>query len=141
MSTAGQSGLVLVDDDGQETLFAEEQVLAIPALRRQPLIVLSACDTAHGGQGASAELFDFSSSLLRIGAGFVVGSLWVVVDECARQFTAEFYAALAQTNDPSAAFGAAVKALKKQREAMPAAARVPPNHPIYWAPFIAMLGA
>lgn len=76
-------------------------------------------------------------------AGFVVGSLWVVVEECARQFTDNFYAALGESSDPAAAFGTAVRALKKQREAMPTAAglRLPPGHPIYWAPFIAMPGA
>jgi hypothetical protein len=138
----GQSGLLLVDDEGHEKLFAQEDVLALPALRRRPLIVLSACETATGGRTASAELFDFATSLLRIGARFVFGSLWIVTEDCAETFTAEFYAALSQTNKPSLAYGIALKALKKHRETAASAGSklVPLDHPIYWAPFIAMRG-
>jgi hypothetical protein len=136
---AGQSGLVLVDDNGNARLFSEDDVLVMPALRRQPLIVLSACETATGGH-ASAELFDVASSFLRIGARFVVGSLWVVVDDCAKAFTTEFYSALERTKSPSSAFGTALMNMKKYRSAATSSGRVPPDHPIYWAPFIALRG-
>lgn len=38
----GQSGLVLVGDDGKEVLLSEDEILSMPALRTKPLIVLSA---------------------------------------------------------------------------------------------------
>jgi len=137
---SGQSGLILVDDEGGEKLWADDDVLATAALRSRPTIVLSACETATGSV-ASSELFDLTSSFLRIGARFVVGSLWVVVEDCAQAFTAEFYAALNGDTTPSAAFGIALRKLRKRRAAQVTdKADVRPDHPIYWAPFIAMRG-
>lgn len=136
---AGQSGLVLVDDKGNAALFSEEDILAMPALRQKPLIVLSACETGTGGQ-ASAEMFDVASSFLRIGAQFVVASAWVVLDDCAKAFTAEFYATLCSNKSPSLAFGTALRSIKKNRSAVTSGGKVPADHPIYWAPFIAIRG-
>ena len=48
-----------------------------------------------GGYGSS-ETFDVASSLLRVGARFVVGSLWLVVEDCAKTFSAEFYERIAE---------------------------------------------
>lgn len=39
----GQSGLIVVNEEGTETLFSEDEILSMHALRKQPLIVLSAC--------------------------------------------------------------------------------------------------
>ncbi len=141
VGSAGQSGLVLVDDNCFERLFAEDDVLAMPALRRRPLIVLSACETATGSQ-TSAELFDLTSSFLRIGARCVIGSLWLVTEDCAQAFTGGFYDAFRHGSTPSFSFAEAVRLLKKHREAHPAvgADSLRPDHPIYWAPFIAMRG-
>jgi tetratricopeptide (TPR) repeat protein len=135
----GESGLVLVGDDGKSSLLAEDEILSMHALRRRPLVVLSACETAMGGHGSS-ELFDVASCFLRVGARFVVGSLWVVVEDCATTFTAEFYKRLAQGDFPSYAFGAAVRALKQKRHSESSTRAVPPDHPIYWAPFMALRG-
>ncbi|HLV89421.1 MAG TPA: CHAT domain-containing protein [Candidatus Sulfotelmatobacter sp.] len=135
----GQSGLVLVDENGHEKLLGQEDILAMPALRRRPMIMLSACETASSGS-LSAELFDVSSTFLRIGARFVIGTLWVVVEDCAKAFTAEFHSALASGNNPSSAFGMALRALKTQREASGDSLAVHPGHPIYWAPFMGMRG-
>jgi CHAT domain-containing protein len=92
-----------------------------------------------GGYGSS-ETFDVASSLLRVGARFVVGSLWLVVEDCAKTFTAEFYERIAQGEFPSFAFGAAVRALKQNRHDESSARPVPPDHAIYWAPFMALRG-
>jgi hypothetical protein len=135
----GKSGLVLVGVDGKSSLLAEDEILSMHALRRRPLVVLSACETAMGGHGSS-ELFDVASSFLRVGARFVVGSLWVVVEDCATAFTAEFYRRLTQGESPGYAFGAAVLALKQKRHSESAVRAVPPGHPIYWAPFMALRG-
>jgi len=135
----GKSGLVLVGVDGKSSLLAEDEILSMHALRRRPLVVLSACETAMGGHGSS-ELFDIASSFLRVGARFVVGSLWVVVEDCATAFTAEFYRRLTQGESPGYAFGAAVLALKQKRHSESAVRAVPPGHPIYWAPFMALRG-
>ena len=135
----GESGLVLVGDDGSSSVLSEDDILSMHALRKRPLVVLSACETAMGGYGSS-ELFDVASCFLRIGARFVVGSLWLVVEDCAKTFTSEFYERLAQGEFPSFAFGAAVRALKQKRHSESSKQSVPPNHPIYWAPFMALRG-
>lgn len=64
---ADQSGLVVVNTDGELTMFSENDILSMHVLRSRPIIVLSACETAMGGNGSS-ELFDTASSFLRIGA-------------------------------------------------------------------------
>jgi hypothetical protein len=134
-----ESGLVLVGDDGKSSLLSEDDILSMQVLRQRPLVVLSACETAMGGRGSS-ELFDVASCFLRVGARFVVGSLWVVLQDCATIFTAEFYTRLSQGESPSYAFGAAVRALKQVRHSASPVNAVPPDHPIYWAPFMALRG-
>ena len=134
---ADQSGLVVVDDNGHPTMFSENDILAMHILRRRPIVVLSACETAMGGHGSS-ELFDTASSFLRVGARFVVGSLWLVIEDCAAEFTAAFYEALASCEDPSKALGSAVRATRQYRSRVVSSRAIPPDHPIYWAPFMAI---
>jgi CHAT domain len=134
-----ESGLVLVGDDGKSSLLSEDDILSMHALRQRPLVVLSACETAMGGHGSS-ELFDVASCFLRVGASFVAGSLWVVVEDCATTFTAEFYRRLTQGESPGYAFSAAVRTLKQTRHSESSVRAVPPDHAIYWAPFMALRG-
>jgi CHAT domain-containing protein len=131
----GDSGLVLAGVDGSESRLTEHDLLSMRALSRRPLVVLSACETAMGGHGAS-ELFDVASSFAR----FVVGSLWIVVDADAAKFTDELYQALAKGNSPSRAFGVAVRALKQHQSSTASGRTVRADHPIYWAPFMALRG-
>ena len=84
-----QSGLIVVDDNGEAGMLIEDDILSMHALRGRPIGVLSACEPAMGEYG-SGELFDTASSFLRVGIRFVVGTLWVVVEDCATTFTAEF---------------------------------------------------
>jgi CHAT domain-containing protein len=135
----GQSGLVLVDEDGRRSLLSEDEVLSMRALHHRPVVVLSACDTASGEQGSS-ELFDLASCFLRIGAKFVIGSLWVVVEDCATAFTANLYGALRDGTQPNWAFGLALRELRRHRSARTTTSKVPLDHPIYWAAFLALRG-
>lgn len=137
---ADQSGLVVVDDDGNPTMFSENDILAMHVLRSRPIVVLSACETAMGGHGSS-ELFDTASSFLRIGARFVVGSLWLVTEDCATKFTAAFYEALALGEAPSKALGSAVRATRQYRSTVVSSRAIAADHPIYWAPFMAIRGS
>lgn len=135
----GQSGLVLVSDEGKEVLLSEDEILAMPALRTKPLIVLSACETARSEQGSS-ELFDVASCFLRIGARYVVGSLWVVRSDYATAFTASFYKRLATGVLPNQAYGESIRELLRFQPEGSASNAIPPDHPIYWAPFIGLRG-
>ena len=137
---ANQSGLVVVDKNGVPTMFSENDILSMHVLRDRPIVVLSACETAMGGHGSS-ELFDMASSFLRVGARFVVASLWLVIEDCATRFTAEFYEALASGENPSNAFGKAVRATRLHRSAVISDRAVPADHPIYWASFMAIRGS
>jgi tetratricopeptide (TPR) repeat protein len=136
---ADQSGLVVVDNNGEPTMFSENDILSMHVLRGRPIVVLSACETAMGGHGSS-ELFDTASSFLRVGARFVVGSLWLVIEDCATRFTAELYEAVTSGESPSSAFGKALRATKMYRSAAVSGRPVPADHPIYWAPFMAIRG-
>jgi hypothetical protein len=137
---ADQSGLVVVNTDGEPTMFSENDILSMHVLRGRPIVVLSACETAMGGHGSS-ELFDTASSFLRVGARFVVGSLWLVIEDCATKFTAEFYEALASGENPTNAFGRAVRATRQYRSTVLSSRAIPADHPIYWAPFMAIRGS
>lgn len=137
---ADESGLVVVDSNGEPTMFSENDILSMHVLRGRPIVVLSACETAMGGQGSS-ELFDTASSFLRVGARFVVGSLWLVIEDCATKFTAEFYGALASGENPSKALGSAVRATRQYRSTVASSRAIPADHPIYWASFMAIRGS
>jgi hypothetical protein len=135
-----ESGLVVVDSSGEPTMFSENDILSMHVLRGRPIVVLSACETAMGGHG-SAELFDTATSFLRVGSRFVVGSLWLVIEDCATKFTAEFYGALASGESPSKALGSAVRATRQYRSTVGSGRAIPADHPIYWAPFMAIRGS
>ncbi len=137
--SGGQSGLVLVNDNGAAALLSEDEILSMPALRQRPLIVLSACETARGEQGSS-ELFDVASCFLRVGARYVIGSLWVVRGDCATAFTASFYRQMATGMFPNRAYGEAIRDLRKYLASQSTTSRVPLDHPIHWAPFLALRG-
>lgn len=128
-----------MNDDGAATLLSEDEILSMPALRQRPLIVLSACETARGEQGSS-ELFDVASCFLRVGARYVIGSLWVVRGDCATAFTASFYEQMGTGVFPNRAYGEAIRELRKYLANQSTASEVSPDHPIYWAPFLALRG-
>jgi hypothetical protein len=135
----GHSGLILVTDEGTEALLSEDEILSMPALRKRPVIVLSACETARSEQGSS-ELFDVASCFLRVGARYVLGSFWVVRGDYATAFTEAFYKQLVSGVSPNRAFGRAIRTLLKFRSDDAGKYAVPPDHPIYWSPFVALRG-
>jgi CHAT domain-containing protein len=137
--SGGQSGLVFVNDEAVETLLSEDEILSMPALRQRPLIVLSACETARGEQGSS-ELFDVASCFLRVGARYVIGSLWVVRGDCATVFTASFYKQMSTGMFPNRAYGEAIRDLRRYLASNATTSGVPLDHPIHWAPFLALRG-
>jgi CHAT domain-containing protein len=137
--SGGQSGLVFVNDEGVETLLSEDEILSMAALRQRPLIVLSACETARGEQGSS-EMFDVASCFLRVGARYVIGSLWVVRGDCATVFTASFYKQMGTGMFPNRAYGEATRDLRKYLASRATTSGVPLDHPIHWAPFLALRG-
>jgi hypothetical protein len=65
----------------------------------------------------------------------------LVIEDCATTFTAELYDALASGENPGKASAKAIRATKQHRSADTSIRAVPANHPIYWAPFMAIRGS
>jgi CHAT domain-containing protein/tetratricopeptide (TPR) repeat protein len=93
-------------------------------LRRQPLVVLSGCETSIGTVGSDETVRNLASAFLEAGAGAVVSSLWRVDDASTAFFMEELYRALAVGAAPALALHQAMRA---------SMARYP--HPFYWAAF------
>lgn len=83
-------GLVLVDNDGRPKNFLTAELLVAPAMRSSPVVQLSACENAFDENLGVGESWSFVSTLLRRGAGFVVGGLWSVRESLAVHFSEAF---------------------------------------------------
>ncbi|MFM9845550.1 MAG: CHAT domain-containing protein [Hyphomicrobiaceae bacterium] len=96
---------------------------------RQPLVVMSACQTGLG-KAFEGGTFGLARGWLKAGAGQVVTSLWDIGDEWTKELMADFVARMVKDNrPPEVALRAAMLAARDQRN-VPAAG---------WAGF-AMLG-
>jgi hypothetical protein len=87
--------LVLVDEAGRMKSLRLLDLLSAKALDRKPLVLLSACETAHEGMSSPGEQFSLASGFLRLGAHSVVGTLWVVNDKVAAKYSGKLCAELA----------------------------------------------
>jgi hypothetical protein len=133
------SGLILPGPGGLR--LSNEDVLGMRELTLRPFVYLSACETAREASG-SMELFSFASTLVRSGAGFVMGTMWSVTDDCSRMFTERFYRSLVAPTAVPVAFCTSLRQLISDRAAMGTdSAGVSLDHPIYWAGFVPVLGA
>jgi CHAT domain-containing protein len=112
----------------------------MPEMTLRPIVYLSACETALEN-GGSMELFSFASTLVRSGAGFVVGTMWSITDECGHMFARAFYRSLVTPTAAPEAFCTSLRQLISERSAMGTFAGVSMDHPIYWAGFVPVLGA
>jgi CHAT domain-containing protein len=99
-------------------------------LREDPLelVVLSACETAVGGEGGERAALGLSGMAVRAGARSAIGSLWRVHDEATARFMATFYRTLAE---PGRSRAEAVRAAQQALLAEPAY-----RHPYFWSPFL-----
>lgn len=113
--------------DGLITLEGLQSLLRSPALRRDPveLLSLSACETAEGDERSPLGL---SGAALRARAKAVLGALWPVADAAAVPLMQGFYAAhLSRGLGKAHALQQAQLALLRQPETA---------HPFFWAPFL-----
>lgn len=95
------------------------------------LVVLSACQTAVGGQlGDGAEILGLGYQMQQAGALATVASLWIVDDEGTQLLMNRFYEHL-QNRMPIA---------EALRQAQLALIRGQHDHPYYWSPFILIGG-
>jgi CHAT domain-containing protein len=105
--------LILTGADGGPADLFMYQVADIK-LRRDALVVLSACETGYGSIRRAAGTISLAWGFLVAGARTVVATLWRIEDEPAANVMIDFHAHLAAGQDPIAALRAAqVSALRQ----------------------------
>ncbi len=109
-------------DDGRLTA---AEMFGLP-LKRNSLVVLSACETGKAQATHSGELVGMVRSLLYAGAGSLVLSDWEVNAASTKLWMETFYRE-GQTRGPAEAARLALVAVKSQPEF---------SHPFFWAPFV-----
>jgi len=109
-------------DDGQLTA---AEMFGLP-LKKNSLVVLSACETGRVQATHSGELVGMVRSLLYAGAGNLVLSDWKVNAESTKLWMETFYRE-GQTREPAEAARLALVAVKSRPEF---------EHPFFWAPFV-----
>jgi CHAT domain-containing protein len=114
-------GLVL----GPASLLSSHDIAAL-GLRNLKLAVLSACDTANGDEGTSADGDSLARTLVAAGVPNVVASRWRVDSNVSRQLMRVFYSNLLSGKSPAESLRAARAAIRS----IPAY-----QHPYYWASF------
>jgi CHAT domain-containing protein len=140
LATHGSSVLAgdAPDDPMESCVYLRDGALSgfdIAALTlRAELVVLGAC---HSGQRAIAgrglarlpgdDLFGLQGVLFEAGVGAVLGALWVVHDEVAREILTEFHRAYAAGAAPEEALRSAVMAYRRERRGA--------RGVFYWPPF------
>ena len=100
------------------------------------LIVLSACQTAVGGElGNGEEILGFGYLMQDAGARAAIASLWSVSDGGTQVLMNDFYRRLRSGASKSEALQQAQIAMIKGN--LTAGESLPnPSHPYYWSPFI-----
>jgi CHAT domain-containing protein len=109
-------------DDGRLTA---AEMFGLP-LRKNSLVVLSACETGRVQATHSGELVGMVRSLLYAGAGNLVLSDWEVNAASTKLWMETFYRE-GQTTEPAEAARLALLAVKSRPEF---------GHPFFWAPFV-----
>jgi CHAT domain-containing protein len=114
-------GLVL----GPASLLSSHDIAAL-GLHNLKLAVLSACETANGDEGTSADGNSLARTLVAEGVPNVVASGWRVDSNVTRQLMRVFYANLTSGKTPAESLRAARAAIRS----------IPSyQHPYYWASF------
>jgi len=109
-------------DDGRLTA---AEMFGLP-LKKNSLVVLSACETGRVQATHSGELVGMVRSLLYAGAGDLVLSDWEVNAASTKLWMETFYRE-GQTREPAEAARLALVAVKSRPEF---------GHPFFWAPFV-----
>lgn len=85
------SFLALADDNDNDGALQVREIYSLGLRQNQPLVVLSACNTAVGGASESDDLQSLSGAFLISGARSVVASLWKVDDDATQALMTRFY--------------------------------------------------
>jgi CHAT domain-containing protein len=109
-------------DDG---VLTAQEVTQID-MRRNDLVVLSACETGLGDIKGSEGVYGLQRSLKMAGVKFIIMSLWEIPDKETVEFMGLFYNSLLKTKDIKLAFSETQKAMRVKYD------------PYYWGAFVLM---
>lgn len=130
MEPGAESNSFLLLGDGSKLTMAEIGQSSRLSFNGVELVTLSACETALGGEGTGMEIDGLGALAQNKGAGSVVATLWMVVDESTATLMTDFYGGIAS--------GKASKA-EALRQAQLKLLRTPKTaDPYFWAPFVLM---
>ncbi len=117
----GQVGLLL----GPDTTFNSRDFVNLRA-RHLRLVVLSACETANGAEGASTDINSLARTLAVAGVPQTIASRWKVDSMVTRQLMQAFYSNLVLGKTPAESLRAATVVVRS----LPGY-----EHPYYWGSF------
>jgi len=100
--------LALTDESGRRIDLSLMKALASSPLTRGTGVILSACETAWAMSALSNGRTSIASTFLRLGASFVLGSLWSISDSRASTMSNAFLRALLAEESPEQAFAKGV---------------------------------
>lgn len=122
------SFMALADDADRDGALEVREIYSLSLADNQPLVVLSACDTAVGGRSESDDVQSLSRAFLISGARSVVASLWKVDDEATQVLMTRFYENIINENmDPADALSDAQMYVRSFEQW---------ESPVYWAAFV-----
>lgn len=123
------SSLVLAPDDLEDGALTFLEIFNDLDLRRTPVVVLSACNTAVGETRGGDEVAGLARAFQYAGADWVVASLWEVSDEASAALMARLHQAMAAGEPVDRALRSAQLALQETDPKW--------KHPYFWAAFAA----
>lgn len=128
-----RSGLVLAGandvwvktekDETDDGVLTAQEVTQID-MRKNDLVVLSACETGLGDIKGSEGVYGLQRSLKMAGVKFIIMSLWEIPDKETVEFMGAFYNNLLKVKEIKAAFYAAQKEMRAKYD------------PYYWGAFV-----
>jgi CHAT domain-containing protein len=111
--------------DADDGVLTAQEVTQID-LRKNDLVVLSACETGLGDIKGSEGVYGLQRSLKMAGVKYIIMSLWQIPDKETVEFMGAFYKNLLSLKDIRGAFFEAQKEMRSKYD------------PYYWGAFVLM---
>jgi len=109
--------------DSDDGVLTAQEVTQID-MRKNDLVVLSACETGLGDIRGTEGVYGLQRSLKMAGVKYIIMSLWGIPDKETVEFMSLFYSTLLNLKDIKAAFYGAQNAMSAKYD------------PYYWGAFV-----